>query len=130
MMALALQGTFWYILIGGSAQDIGPDTRMDVDSCRRNAQVSGLITSFSNASSHPRQLLDQAKSSMQRQWHVQPRPLAACPSRRTVPAPQPIPRNSDWGTLRSEIERLYVLERKKLRYIMRYMETKYGFKAT
>ncbi|KAK3613958.1 hypothetical protein LTR56_027574 [Elasticomyces elasticus] len=38
--------------------------------------------------------------------------------------------NDDWTALRSEIEKLYVRERRKLRYIMRYMETKYGFKAT
>ena len=48
----------------------------------------------------------------------------------TVPAPRPMPTNDDWTALQHEIEKLYVRERRKLRYIMQYMETKYGFKAT
>ena len=58
-------------------------------------------------------------------------PSGDCPSGWTaVPSPQPVPTNSDWATLYSEIERLYVRERRKLRYVMRYMDTTYGFKAT
>lgn len=47
-----------------------------------------------------------------------------------MPAPQAMPTKSDWATLRSEIERLYVHERRRLRYVMQYMESKYSFKAT
>lgn len=37
---------------------------------------------------------------------------------------------SEWKAAYSEIERLYVRERRKLRYVMQYMEQGYGFKAT
>ncbi len=57
-------------------------------------------------------------------------PSAICRGGWTLPAPQPVPTYSDWETLHSEIERLYVRERRKLRYVIRYMEVKYGFKAT
>ena len=57
-------------------------------------------------------------------------PSAQCKGGCTIPAPQRMPTNNDWTALRDEIERLYVSERRKLRYIMRYMEMKYGFKAT
>lgn len=57
-------------------------------------------------------------------------PSADCMGGCIVPAPRPMPTKNDWTALQSEVERLYVRERRKLRYIMRYMETKYGFKAT
>ncbi|KAK4215444.1 hypothetical protein QBC37DRAFT_372075 [Rhypophila decipiens] len=37
---------------------------------------------------------------------------------------------ADWEAMHPELERLYVMERRKLHEIMRYMETKHGFKAT
>ena len=48
------------------------------------------------------------------------------------PQPQATLTHSDveWATWYSEIERLYVRERRKLRYVMRYMESKHGFTAT
>ncbi|KAK5225520.1 hypothetical protein LTR72_003423 [Exophiala xenobiotica] len=45
-------------------------------------------------------------------------------------APQLVPTHSQWAAMYSEIERLYVRERRKLRYIMQYMEREHGFKAT
>jgi Clr5 domain len=57
-------------------------------------------------------------------------PSADSMGRCIVPAPRPMPTNDDWTALQPEIENLYVRERRKLRYIMQYMETKYGFKAT
>ncbi|KAK5460831.1 hypothetical protein LTS15_002894 [Exophiala xenobiotica] len=47
-----------------------------------------------------------------------------------MPAPQLVPTQSQWAAMYSEIERLYVRERRKLRYIMQYMEMEHGFKAT
>lgn len=45
---------------------------------------------------------------------------------------QPVMTHSDseWVALYPEIERLYVRERRKLRYVMQYMESEHGFKAT
>jgi hypothetical protein len=37
---------------------------------------------------------------------------------------------SEWTAVYPEIERLYVLQRRKLRYVMQYMESEHGFKAT
>ncbi|EPE32440.1 hypothetical protein GLAREA_07573 [Glarea lozoyensis ATCC 20868] len=37
---------------------------------------------------------------------------------------------SEWATAYPEIERLYIRERRKLRYIIQFMEKKHGFKAT
>ncbi|KAB5577480.1 hypothetical protein GE09DRAFT_1183367 [Coniochaeta sp. 2T2.1] len=50
----------------------------------------------------------------------------------SVPLPEPVTAHSDseWRALYPEIERLYVRERRKLRYVMQYMEREYGFKAT
>lgn len=45
-------------------------------------------------------------------------------------APQLVPTQNEWAALYSEIGRLYVRERRKLRYIMQYMEREHGFKAT
>jgi hypothetical protein len=39
-------------------------------------------------------------------------------------------RDVEWAALYSDIERLYVRERRKLRYVMQYMESEHGFKAT
>lgn len=37
---------------------------------------------------------------------------------------------SEWAAMYSEIERLYVRERWKLRYVIQHMEREYDFKAT
>lgn len=47
-----------------------------------------------------------------------------------IPWQQQIPTDKDWEARRSEIEHLYVLERQKLKFVMRYMEKKHNFKAT
>lgn len=47
-----------------------------------------------------------------------------------IPVPRAVPTSRDWDALYPEIQRLYVRERRKLRYVMQYVETKYGFKAT
>ncbi len=47
-----------------------------------------------------------------------------------MPAPQLLPTHDEWAAMYYEIERLYVRERRKLRYIMQYMEREHGFKAT
>lgn len=49
-----------------------------------------------------------------------------------TPRPQSVLTHSEseWAALYPEIERLYVHERRKLRYIMQLMETRHGFKAT
>ena len=36
----------------------------------------------------------------------------------------------EWVARYSEIERLYINERRKLRYVMQYMEREHGFRAT
>lgn len=41
-----------------------------------------------------------------------------------------IPSPGDWATMYDDIERLYVRERRKLRYVMQFVETKYRFKVT
>lgn len=46
-----------------------------------------------------------------------------------VPAPQVLPTQDEWESFHPELQRLYVRERRKLRYVMLYMERKYGFKA-
>ncbi|KAF2790138.1 hypothetical protein K505DRAFT_377733 [Melanomma pulvis-pyrius CBS 109.77] len=38
--------------------------------------------------------------------------------------------DSEWAAFYPEIERLYVRERRKLRYVIKYMESERGFKAT
>ena len=38
--------------------------------------------------------------------------------------------DADWAPFYSEIERLYVRERRKLRYVMNFMETEYGVRAS
>ena len=43
---------------------------------------------------------------------------------------QKVPTPKDWADRYAEIERLYVHERRKLRFVMQYMEQKYVFKAT
>ena len=57
-------------------------------------------------------------------------PRPSWPVASVVPAPQLVPTQNEWAALYSEIERLYVRERRKLRYIMQYMEREHGFKAT
>lgn len=49
-----------------------------------------------------------------------------------APRPQPLLTHSDveWAALYPEIQRLYVRERRKLRYVMQCMESEHGFKAT
>ena len=61
--------------------------------------------------------------------------LAPRPSRvvaSIAPKPQSVLTHSDseWATLYPEIERLYVREHRKLRYVMQYMESEHDFKAT
>ncbi|KAK3046156.1 hypothetical protein LTR09_012340 [Extremus antarcticus] len=47
-----------------------------------------------------------------------------------VPEPQRLPTPDDWAARYFEIERLYVYERRKLRFIMQYMAREHNFKAT
>lgn len=37
---------------------------------------------------------------------------------------------AEWAVMYPHIQRMYVQERHKLRYVMRHMEEKYGFRAT
>lgn len=48
------------------------------------------------------------------------------------PRPQPVLMHSDqeWAAMYPDIERLYVRERRKLRYIIQFMEKEHRFKAT
>ncbi|KAK3386472.1 hypothetical protein B0H63DRAFT_136898 [Podospora didyma] len=46
------------------------------------------------------------------------------------PPEVPTHTESAWAAMRPEIERLYVVERQRLRYLMRYMEKEHGFKAS
>ncbi|EXJ61379.1 uncharacterized protein A1O5_11937 [Cladophialophora psammophila CBS 110553] len=57
-------------------------------------------------------------------------PRPRWPAAHAVPAPQLLPTHKEWAALYSEIERLYIRERRKLRYIMQYMEREHAFKAT
>lgn len=43
---------------------------------------------------------------------------------------QHVPTPEEWEESYSEIERLYIRERRKLRHVMQYMEEVHGFKAT
>ena len=59
--------------------------------------------------------------------------LVARPRMRVVPTEpelQRMPTQEDWANNHAEIERLYVRDRRKLRFIMRHMEREHGFKAT
>jgi hypothetical protein len=49
-----------------------------------------------------------------------------------APKPKLVLTHSDpeWAALYPEMERLYVRERRKLRYVMQYMESEHSFKAT
>lgn len=38
--------------------------------------------------------------------------------------------DSEWVDLRPEMERLYVHERRRLKYVMQYMESEHGFMAS
>ncbi|ORX94422.1 hypothetical protein BCR34DRAFT_608269 [Clohesyomyces aquaticus] len=55
-----------------------------------------------------------------------------CDSRTVVPKPQLVLGyiEKEWEVLRPELEQLYVHKRWKLRHLMQYMESNYGFKAT
>ncbi len=67
-----------------------------------------------------------------------PRPgesTAPRPGESTVPlTPGPrlalVHNDLEWAANYSEIERLYIHERRKLRYVVQYMEKEHGFKAT
>lgn len=37
---------------------------------------------------------------------------------------------AEWATMYPHIQRMYIQERRKLRYVMGHMEEKYGFRAT
>ncbi|KAF2492633.1 hypothetical protein BU16DRAFT_465981 [Lophium mytilinum] len=52
------------------------------------------------------------------------------PLKSVVTTPNAVPTQNDWAASYAEIGRLYVRERRKLRYIMQYMEREHGFKAT
>ena len=61
------------------------------------------------------------------------RPLIARPSEPTVTValePQHVPTSDEWAEQFSEIKRLYVHERRKLKFVMKHMEKENGFKAT
>jgi hypothetical protein len=38
--------------------------------------------------------------------------------------------DAEWAAAQSELQRLYVQERRKLRYVMQFMDKEYGFRAT
>ncbi|KAF1850820.1 uncharacterized protein K460DRAFT_400862 [Cucurbitaria berberidis CBS 394.84] len=57
-----------------------------------------------------------------------PNPLAASVVSKSQPALTHT--DSEWAASYHIIERLYVNERRKLRYVMQYMENEHGFKAT
>ncbi|KIW96647.1 uncharacterized protein Z519_02038 [Cladophialophora bantiana CBS 173.52] len=57
-------------------------------------------------------------------------PRPRWPAALVVPAQQLLPTHKEWAAMHSEIERLYIRERRKLRYIMQYMEREHAFKAT
>lgn len=48
--------------------------------------------------------------------------------------PRPLPpvmyNESQWAAVYPEIEKLYIHQRRKLRYVMQYMEKEHGFRAT
>ncbi|KAK3386132.1 hypothetical protein B0H63DRAFT_544732 [Podospora didyma] len=46
------------------------------------------------------------------------------------PPEVPTHTKSAWAAMRPEIERLYIVERQRLRYLMRYMEKEHGFRAS
>lgn len=61
--------------------------------------------------------------------------LAPGPSKQAAsiaPKPHPVMIHSDleWAAVYPEIEKLYVRERRKLRYVMQLLESERGFKAT
>lgn len=49
-----------------------------------------------------------------------------------TPGPQPalMYNELEWAAMYPEIERLYVRERRKLRYVIQYLEREHRFKAT
>ncbi|ETN39477.1 uncharacterized protein HMPREF1541_05701 [Cyphellophora europaea CBS 101466] len=57
-------------------------------------------------------------------------PRSTRPGVPMVPEPQRVPTHIEWAAFYPEIERLYVHERRKLRYVMQYMEREHGLKAT
>ena len=58
-----------------------------------------------------------------------PRPGGAVASV-TPPEPAATHSDSEWAAMYPEIQRLYVGERRKLRYVMQYMEREHSFRAT
>ncbi|KAK5053800.1 hypothetical protein LTR84_001762 [Exophiala bonariae] len=57
-------------------------------------------------------------------------PWPSYPTANVAVAPYSAPTQDEWMAVYPEIERLYIRERRKLRYIMQYMEKTHGFKAT
>lgn len=57
-------------------------------------------------------------------------PRSSRPVAPAVPVPRAMPSQHDWAAAYPEIERLYVRERRKLRYTMQHMESEHGFTAT
>lgn len=58
--------------------------------------------------------------------------VESTPSSSMIRRTQPVKIHSEaeWAALHAEIERLYIGERRKLRYIMELMEKKHGFRAS
>ena len=57
-----------------------------------------------------------------------PRPSE--PSSAKAVKPPHVPTQEEWVARYRTIERLYVQERRRLRFVMSYMESEHGFKAT
>ncbi len=59
-------------------------------------------------------------------------PRPSRPAASVAPKPQPMPLQSDseWAAVYLAVERLYVRERRTLRYVMTCMERTHGFRAT
>ncbi|KAK3326131.1 hypothetical protein B0H66DRAFT_550148 [Apodospora peruviana] len=58
------------------------------------------------------------------------RPNCPVTSNESTPAPPLSHTAQEWTAMYPEIKRLYVHERRRLQYVMRYMEREHGFKAT
>jgi hypothetical protein len=59
-----------------------------------------------------------------------PRPGGVVVSIATKPQAAMTHSDVEWAALYPDLERLYVRERRKLRYVMQYMESEHSFKAT
>jgi hypothetical protein len=59
-------------------------------------------------------------------------PRLSCLGASIAPKPKPVQMHSEleWAALYPEMERLYVRERRKLRYVMQCMASEHDFNAT